>query len=96
MDPAIVLKMVPWFCAQAGPQRSHPDSTNQRTLSSHRKMPLGKLESGWLSPLTEHEYRAVVEAADDSHCEVPHPHDPIQVGVSQTQAETGVSCMHLL
>jgi len=47
-------------------------------------------------PLTEHEYRAVVEAADDSHCEVPHPHDPIQVGVSQTQAETGVSCMHLL
>ena len=85
MDPAIVLKMVPWFCAQAGPQRSHPDSTNQRTLSSHRKM-----------PLTEHEYRAVVEAADDSHCEVPHPHDPIQVGVSQTQAETGVSCMHLL
>ena len=80
MDPAIVLKMVPWFCAQAGPQRSHPDSINQRILSSHRKM---------LS-------RAVVEAADGSQCEVPHPHDPIQVGVSQTQAETGVSCMHLL
>ena len=34
--------------------------------------------------------------ADGSQCEVPHPRDPIQVGVSQTQAETGVSCMHLL
>ena len=79
MDPAVILKMAPWFCAQAGPQRSHPDSINQRILSSHRKTPLG-----------------VVEAADGSQCEVPHPHDPIQVGVSQTQAETGVSCMHLL
>ena len=89
MDPAIVLKMVPWFCAQAGPQRSQYQSKDSQFTYEDA---VGQVRD----PLTEHEYRAVVEAADDSHCEVPHPHDPIQVGVSQTQAETGVSCMHLL
>ena len=54
-----------------------------RTLSSHWKMPFGKLESGWLSLLTEDEYRAVVGATNErteaevtvhSQCEVNRPH----------------------
>ena len=60
-----------------------------RTLTSHWKMSFGKLDRGWLTLLTETEYRAAVAGAtnpkdcaasdhDDvtvaSECKVPRPH----------------------
>ena len=48
-----------------------------RTLTSHWKMPFGKLDRGWLILLTDTEYRAAVAASDHgevavaSECTVP-------------------------
>ena len=76
-----------------------------RILSSHWKMPFGKLESGWLSLLTEHEYRSAVGATNErreievtvhNQCEVNRPHDQARLNTPQSQAEPGASCMYRL
>ena len=39
-----------------------------RTLTSRWRLPLGRLEAGWLQPLSVDEYRAVVSTADAAEC----------------------------
>jgi hypothetical protein len=75
-----------------------------RTLTSHWKMTFGKLDRGWLTLLTESEYRAAIGGATDgevaaaSECAAARPHDPIDASApaAPTQAEPGVGCVHLL
>ena len=42
-----------------------------RTVISRSKLPLGKLDAGWLQPLTAEEYRAVISAASAKEEAIP-------------------------
>ena len=70
-----------------------------RTLSSHWKMSLGKLDRGWLSLLTEDEYRAVVgqahESTEHTESEVT-PHNQCEVNRPDAQHEPRARCMYRL
>ena len=47
-----------------------------RTLTARWRLPLGKLEAGWLQPLSVDEYRAVVSTAGAAEDARPHADDP--------------------
>ena len=81
-----------------------------RTLTSHWKMPFGKLDRGWLILLTDTEYRAAVAGATDhkvcangdhgevavaSGCAVPPPHSLGEVSAPKL-AEPGAGHVTLL
>ena len=88
------------YASRAAAKTSRQYQSLLRTLSSHWKMPFGKLDSGWLSLLTEHEYRAVVGATNErresevavhSQCQ-----DQARLNAPQSQAEPAASCMYPL
>ena len=84
------------YAAKASAKTSRQYQSLLRTLSSHWSMPSGKLERGWLSLLTEHEYSAVVGASNEhSQFEVTVPSQR-EVNAPQSQAEPGASCMYRL
>ena len=84
------------YASRAAAKTARQYQSLLRTLSSHWKMPFGKLDSGWLSLLTEHEYRAVVGATNERQCEVNRPHDQARLNAPRSQAEPGASCMYPL
>ena len=88
------------YASRAAAKTARQYQSLLRTLSSHWKMPFGKLDSGWLSLLTEHEYRAVVGATNErresevavhSQCQ-----DQARLNAPQSQAEPAASCMYPL
>jgi non-ribosomal peptide synthetase component F len=95
--------LVTLYTSRAAAKTARQYQSLLRTLSSHWKMPFGKLESGWLSLLTEDEYRAVVGATNErteaevtvhSQCEVNRPHDQARLNAPQSQDEPRAGCMH--
>ena len=52
-----------------------------RTLTARWRLPLGKLEAGWLQPLSVDEYRAVVSTAGAAEDARPHADEPPQIAV---------------
>ena len=52
-----------------------------RALTSQWRTPLGKLEAGWLQPLSVDEYRAAVSTAGAAECARPHADEPPQIAV---------------
>ena len=52
-----------------------------RTLTSRWRLPLGKLEAGWLQPLSVDEFRAAVSTAGAAEGARPHAEEPPQVAV---------------
>ena len=52
-----------------------------RTLTSRWRLPLGKLEAGWLQPLSVDEYRAAVSTAGAAEGARPHADEPPQIAV---------------
>ena len=52
-----------------------------RTLTARWRLPLGKLEAGWLQPLSVDEYRAVVSKAGAAEDARPHADEPPQIAV---------------
>ena len=52
-----------------------------RTLTARWRLPLGKLEAGWLQPLSVDEYRAAKSTAGAAECARPHAEEPPQIAV---------------
>ena len=50
-----------------------------RTLTSRWCLPLGKLEAGWLQPLSVDDYRAAVSTAGAAESAAPHANEPPQI-----------------
>ena len=50
-----------------------------RTLTSRWRLPLGKLEAGWLQPLSVDDYRAAVSTAGAAESAAPHANEPPQI-----------------
>ena len=84
------------YAAKAAAKTARQYQSLLRTLSSHWSMPFGKLERGWVTLLTEAEYRGnvegatarkdcagsdLVEVATPSECAAPCAHDVCQASV---------------
>ena len=67
-----------------------------RTLSSHWKMSLGKLDRGWLSLQTEDAYRAVAGAAHERTESEVTPHSQCELNRPDAQDEPRAGCMYRL
>ena len=52
-----------------------------RTLTARWRLPLGKLEAGWLQPLSVEEFRAAVSTAGAAEGARPHADEPPQIAV---------------
>ena len=52
-----------------------------RTLTARWRLPLGKLEAGWLQPLSVDEYRTAKSTAGAAECARPHAEEPPQIAV---------------
>ena len=52
-----------------------------RTLTARWRLPLGKLEAGWLQPLSVDEFRAAVSTAGAAEGARPHADEPPQIAV---------------
>ena len=52
-----------------------------RTLTSRWRLPLGKLEAGWLQPLSVDEYRAAVSTAGAAEGARPHADESPPIAV---------------
>ena len=51
------------------------------TLTARWRLPLGKLEAGWLQPLSVDDYRAAKSTAGAAECARPHAEEPPQIAV---------------
>ena len=63
-----------------------------RTLTSHWKMPFGKLDRGWLILLTDTEYRAAVAGATVRQDCAASDHGEVAMALHSVGEASGASC----
>ena len=69
------------FFARAESRTTRQMQSLLRTLTSRWRLPLGKLEAGWLQPLSVEEFRAAVSTAGAAGGARPHADEPPQIAV---------------
>ena len=69
------------YFARAESRTTRQMQSLMRTLTARWRLPLGKLEAGWLQPLSVDEYRAVVSTAGAAEDAQLHAHEPPQIAV---------------
>ena len=70
-----------FFFARAESRTTRQMQSLLRTLTSRWRLPLGKLEAGWLQPLSVDEFRAAVSTAGATEGARPHADEPPQIAV---------------
>ena len=69
------------FFARAESRTTRQMQSLLRTLIARWRLPLGKLEAGWLQPLSVEDYRAAVSTAGAAEGARPHADEPPQIAV---------------
>ena len=69
------------FFARAESRTTRQMQSLLRTLTARWRLPLGKLEAGWLQPLSVEDYRAVVSTAGAADSARPHADEPPKIAV---------------
>ena len=69
------------FFARAESRTTRQMQSLLRTLTARWRLPLGKLEAGWLQPLSVDEYRAAVSTASAAESARPHADEPPHIAV---------------
>ena len=80
------------FFARAESRTTRQMQSLLRTLTSRWRLPLGKLEAGWLQPLSVDEYRAAVSTAGAADGARPHADEPPQIAVPTMAPPPGGPC----